>query len=688
MRSGTWPLLSGASVAGSAVRCADVRRAPRRRRYIVRSGAGRGPSPRTLEEAIDATLVPPPRASLWCAFDSQTGGLENPASLKAVATSSAFARTALRAVRRFRSAFGDDALISVVLSGSVARGAAVAGHSDVDLVAYVVEPVGCDTKGRRALAARAVELAAWGASSEARGPSRRVEMRTVCVRRNTPAGRVLLEARRYRPRLWRVGLGLGLGDSFRVHPCPALTWPSPLPHAFEASSASCTVHGADVCAALPRPTIDDAVPRLLLGLPELRDEALACCMRPGGMTVAEAWWFSRRLMRAGAELVARREGGVSRDVVLCFQSMRAHLRGWDEERTYLPLLVLAHSPGASGSMGPSGPGTAERILKAIDDLEDRFLADYLTVCGLGAVGGARGGQEGEGRRAEKAGEEDGSAAALPLREFASLDDALPAAEDARGPVVVRGGAASAGLGWRCAPDLDLDAIRRILGDQRVSVRVSRTLDFTFCEESHPHVRRGLFVPPSRLVDVPASEFFRRAGVHPEDGTLSKGALVPPPCLAFAPRRAGDAEFLYMQTSLPRDVVGDAAAEAHALARLGEAAGGSSPVPSQGPRLWACPAGAISPTHWDASPSFLAQLVGRKRMRLWTPADLPRLRPMPDGHPLRRRCRHDPRTPTPPDSLVAPAADVLLHPGDLLFFPPRWAHFTEALDASASATVRF
>ncbi len=35
-----------------------------------------------------------------------------------------------------------------------------------------------------------------------------------------------------------------------------------------------------------------------------------------------------------------------------------------------------------------------------------------------------------------------------------------------------------------------------------------------------------------------------------------------------------------------------------------------------------------------------------------------------------------------------AVETVLEPGDTLFFPPRWAHYTESLDLSISLTYRF
>lgn len=35
-----------------------------------------------------------------------------------------------------------------------------------------------------------------------------------------------------------------------------------------------------------------------------------------------------------------------------------------------------------------------------------------------------------------------------------------------------------------------------------------------------------------------------------------------------------------------------------------------------------------------------------------------------------------------------AVEAVLEPGDTLFFPPGWAHYTESLDLSVSMTYRF
>lgn len=112
--------------------------------------------------------------------------------------------------------------------------------------------------------------------------------------------------------------------------------------------------------------------------------------------------------------------------------------------------------------------------------------------------------------------------------------------------------------------------------------------------------------------------------------------------------------------------------------------------SQAPRLWVSPKGAISPLHYDRSHSFLVQLAGRKRMLFWGPDQLDLLYPYPDTHLLRRRSRvnvHRPDLGRFPLLSRAAAREVVLSPGDVVFFPSRWSHYTESLDFSVSLTAR-
>lgn len=115
-----------------------------------------------------------------------------------------------------------------------------------------------------------------------------------------------------------------------------------------------------------------------------------------------------------------------------------------------------------------------------------------------------------------------------------------------------------------------------------------------------------------------------------------------------------------------------------------------PQLSQAPRVWISPRGAVSPLHYDTSASFLAQVRGTKRMLLMHPDQLECLYTYPDTHLLRRRSRVNVAQPDtarfPLFSQVA-AREVLLAPGDVLFFPRQWAHYTESCELSVSVTFR-
>ncbi|WP_229518540.1 cupin-like domain-containing protein [Massilia sp. PAMC28688] len=98
-------------------------------------------------------------------------------------------------------------------------------------------------------------------------------------------------------------------------------------------------------------------------------------------------------------------------------------------------------------------------------------------------------------------------------------------------------------------------------------------------------------------------------------------------------------------------------------------------------FWFGPAGTITPLHHDLTNNFMAQIVGRKRVRLIAPSELASVY----NH---RHCftEVDARAPDLqrfPAMAGVPIHDCVLEPGEILFLPVGWWHHVEALDVSVT-----
>lgn len=98
-------------------------------------------------------------------------------------------------------------------------------------------------------------------------------------------------------------------------------------------------------------------------------------------------------------------------------------------------------------------------------------------------------------------------------------------------------------------------------------------------------------------------------------------------------------------------------------------------------FWFGPAGTITPLHHDLTNNFMAQIMGRKRVRLIAPSELPSVY----NH---RHCftEVDARAPDLqrfPAMAGVPIHECVLEPGEILFLPVGWWHHVEALDVSVT-----
>lgn len=110
-----------------------------------------------------------------------------------------------------------------------------------------------------------------------------------------------------------------------------------------------------------------------------------------------------------------------------------------------------------------------------------------------------------------------------------------------------------------------------------------------------------------------------------------------------------------------------------------------------PSLWFGGAGQVSPMHFDTSQNFLVQINGKKNMMLFPPEEAENLYwPCDDIKPFRfHEVNWTPVNPKHPDLTKYPrlaqaeGIDITLEPGDVLYLPVRWWHYTTGLDVSLS-----
>jgi len=105
--------------------------------------------------------------------------------------------------------------------------------------------------------------------------------------------------------------------------------------------------------------------------------------------------------------------------------------------------------------------------------------------------------------------------------------------------------------------------------------------------------------------------------------------------------------------------------------------------ANGVYLWLGPPSTVTPLHHDLMNIFMAQVAGRKRVKLISPDDIDLVYNhrgvyslVDCGNPDFERF---------PRLREADILDVELAPGEVLFLPVGWWHYVRALDASITIT---
>src|SRR5262249_772403 len=93
---------------------------------------------------------------------------------------------------------------------------------------------------------------------------------------------------------------------------------------------------------------------------------------------------------------------------------------------------------------------------------------------------------------------------------------------------------------------------------------------------------------------------------------------------------------------------------------------------------------VTPFHHDRTNNFMAQVIGRKRVKLAPSWDMPLMRNVFHSY-----CQVDGRVtpPTTRPSLDEPQIlEGIINPGELLFVPIGCLHWVEAVDVSVTVTM--
>ncbi|NXB44787.1 KDM8 demethylase, partial [Leucopsar rothschildi] len=103
--------------------------------------------------------------------------------------------------------------------------------------------------------------------------------------------------------------------------------------------------------------------------------------------------------------------------------------------------------------------------------------------------------------------------------------------------------------------------------------------------------------------------------------------------------------------------------------------------------WFGPGGTISPLHQDPQQNFLAQVFGRKYIRLYSPQDSENLYPHESQilHNTSQVDVEDPDLVKFPNFTKAEFQSCILMPGQILFIPVKYWHYVRSLELSFSVS---
>uniref|UniRef100_UPI0037E95E39 lysine-specific demethylase 8 n=1 Tax=Semicossyphus pulcher TaxID=241346 RepID=UPI0037E95E39 len=103
--------------------------------------------------------------------------------------------------------------------------------------------------------------------------------------------------------------------------------------------------------------------------------------------------------------------------------------------------------------------------------------------------------------------------------------------------------------------------------------------------------------------------------------------------------------------------------------------------------WFGPGGTVSPLHQDPQQNFLAQVVGSKYIRLYSPEDTDKLYPHQSQllHNTSQVEVENPDTGRFPEFSAASYLECVLQPGEVLFIPVKHWHYVRSLELSFSVS---